>query len=64
VSLKDGSRDSVHVVLVETPDTAAEKADTGRRGKGRLALIDKIALGIFLGFSVVILTVELAGTRE
>lgn len=65
VTLGSGERDSMHVTLMPLSappeDTSAvieEKED--KKDKSRLAsILDKVALGVFLGFSLIILLIEL-----
>jgi hypothetical protein len=66
VALTAKDRDSVHVTLEPGSAKKAGAQDTPAKAvkKGRLSVIDKVALGVFLTFSVVILVVELASTKD
>lgn len=65
VTLASGEKDSMHVTLMplvqESKDTSAvieERKD--KKDKSKLAsILDKVALGLFIGFSVIILVIEL-----
>ncbi len=65
VTLESGEKDSMHVTLMpltkETEDTTAvieERKE--KKEKSKLAsILDKVALGLFVGFSIIILVIEL-----
>ncbi len=64
VTLNSGERDSMHVTLmsfVKAPeDTSSEKEKETKKEKSKLSsILDKVALGVFIGFSLIILLIEL-----
>lgn len=69
VTLENGGSDSLHIVLQKVESqppmqTRTEPVDTMSQNRTGLSFLDKVALGVFLAFSTVILVVELAGTED
>lgn len=65
VTLGSGERDSIYITLVPLPklpeDTVSvvKKKDSGKKKSKLSSILDKVALGVFVGFSLIILLVEL-----
>ncbi|MGD9202429.1 MAG: PEGA domain-containing protein, partial [Chitinispirillia bacterium] len=71
LELEAGTGDSLHIVLklkpnvnpdtAEAPDTVEAKEELQKKEDTKLrSVLDKIALGIFAGFSLIILLIELS----
>lgn len=64
VTVQSGGADSINCALNRTKATGSESRQAGKKERSRSAKIfDRIALGVFLGFSLIILIVELAQDR-
>ena len=64
VTVQSGGADSINCALTRTKATGSESRQTVKKERSRGAKIfDRIALGVFLGFSLIILIVELAQDR-
>ncbi len=65
VTLNSGEQDSIHVTLVPqspvTGDTtaSADKKESKKERSKLASILDKVALGVFIGFSAIILIIEL-----
>jgi len=68
VTMNGGGRDSVHAILAPltkaAPDTAAAPETRGKKEKSKMSsILDKVAIGVFVCFSLVILLIELTQNK-